>query len=253
MRFETAILRIPGEDFSNGETTAELGKPDFDIILAQHKEYVNVLKQLGLDVIVLDPLPGHPDAYFVEDTAVIIPEIGIITNPGAHSRKGEEDGIELILMRFRDTQRIKPPGTLDGGDILQADSQFFIGLSERTNREGADQLSDILQRFGYIVHMVNVGDGLHLKSGVNYLGDGRMLMTSVFRDIPGFSDYERLIIKEGEEYAANTLLINGTFITPAGFPDTQKQLAGLDKPVITLNVSEVRKMDGGLTCMSLRF
>ncbi|MCK4890753.1 MAG: N(G),N(G)-dimethylarginine dimethylaminohydrolase, partial [Candidatus Aminicenantes bacterium] len=135
MRFETAILRIPGEDFSNGETTAELGKPDFDIILAQHKEYVNVLKQLGLDVIVLDPLPGHPDAYFVEDTAVIIPEIGIITNPGAHSRKGEEDGIELILMRFRDTQRIKPPGTLDGGDILQAHNHFFIGLSERTNRE----------------------------------------------------------------------------------------------------------------------
>lgn len=253
MNFKTAILRMPGEDFGDGETTSELGTPDFNMILSQHKEYINVLKQLGLDVIVLDPLPDYPDAYFVEDTAVIIPEIGIITNPGAQSRKGEEDGIEFILMRFRDTLRIKPPGTLDGGDVLQADNRFFIGLSERTNREGADQLSDILKRFGYIVDIVSVGDGLHLKSGVNYLGDGKMLVTSVFRDIPGFSDFERIIIKEGEEYAANTLLINGTFITPSGFPDTLNQLAGLDKPVITLNVSEVRKMDGGLTCMSLRF
>lgn len=253
MKFKTAILRIPGADFGSGETTSELGAPNFNKILVQHKEYTEVLKQLGLDVIVLDPLPGYPDAYFVEDTAVIIPEIGIITNPGAQSRKGEEDGIELILTRFRDTLRIKPPGTLDGGDILQANNHFFIGLSERTNMDGAGQLSDILKRFGYIVDIVDVGDGLHLKSGVNYLGDGKMLMTSAFRDIPVFSDYKKLIIKEGEEYAANTLLINGTFITPVGFPDTFKQLSGLNMPVIALNVSEVRKMDGGLTCMSLRF
>jgi len=253
MNFKTAILRKPGEDFGDGETTSELGKPDFNMILTQHREYTNVLEQLGLEVIVLDPLPGHPDAYFVEDTAVIIPEIGIITNPGARSRKGEEDGIELILTRFRDTLRIKPPGTLDGGDILQADNHFFVGVSERTNKDGADQLLDILKRFGYIVDIVSVGDGLHLKSGVNYLGDGKMLMTSGFSDIPVFSDYEKLEIKEGEEYAANTLLINGTFITPAGFPDTHKQLSGLNKPIIELNVSEVRKMDGGLTCMSLRF
>ncbi len=253
MNFKTAVLRVPGEDFGSGETTAELGTPDFNKILVQHKEYTNVLKQLGLEIIVLDHLPGHPDAYFVEDTAVITPEIGIITNPGAQSRKGEEDGIELVLSKFMDTLRIKPPGTLDGGDIMQADNHFFVGISERTNREGAEQFSDILQRFGYIIDMVSVGAGLHLKSGVNYLGDGNMLMTSSFRDLPEFLDYNKIMLKEGEEYAANTLLVNGTFITPAGFPDTYKLLTGLGKQVITLDVSEVMKMDGGLTCMSLRF
>ena len=129
MNFKTAVLRVPGEDFGSGETTAELGTPDFNKILVQHKEYTNVLKQLGLEVIVLDHLPGHPDAYFVEDTAVITPEIGIITNPGAQSRKGEEDGIELVLSKFMDTQRIKPPGTLDGGDIMQADNHFSEAIA----------------------------------------------------------------------------------------------------------------------------
>lgn len=253
MKFKTAIVRIPGEDFSKGETSSKLGVPDFNLMLTLHREYINVLKQLGLDVIVLDPLSDHPDACFVEDTAVVIPEAGIITNPGAPSRKGEEDGIELILMRYRKTEKIKPPGTLDGGDILQADNHFFIGVSERTNREGADQLSAILHRFGYSSEIIIVDEGLHLKSGVNYLGNGRLLITRDFAGLPQFADHEKIIINEGEEYAANTLLINGTFIMPEGFPGTYKQLADLGRPVITLNMSEARKMDGGLTCLSLRF
>ena len=214
---------------------------------------MNTLKQLGLDVVVLDPLPGHPDAYFVEDTAVIFPEMGVITNPGAQSRKGEEDGIELIMMRFRETDRIKPPGTLDGGDIIQADKHFFVGLSDRTNMEGADQLISYLDRFGYTAETIEVGDGLHLKSGANYLGDGKILLTSSFTNVPGFSDYEKFIVKDEEEYAANSLVINGSIIMPAGFPHTKDLLSGLGMPLITLDVSEVRKMDGGLTCMSLRF
>ncbi len=253
MKFKTAVVRIPGEDFGGGETTSQLGPPDYNLILSQHREYVNTLKQSGLDVVVLDPLPGYPDAYFVEDTAVIFPEMGVITNPGAISRKGEEDGIELIMMRFRDTERIKPPGTLDGGDIIHADKHFFVGLSGRTNREGADQLISILDRFGYTAETVEVGDGLHLKSGANYLGDGRMLVTSDFKDTPGFSDYEKILVPDGEEYAANSLVINGTILMPAGFPKTSDLLSGIGMPVITLDVSEVRKMDGGLTCMSLRF
>lgn len=253
MRFKTAVVRVPGENFSKGETSSKTGVPDFRLMLTQHREYINVLKQLGLDVIVLDPLPEHPDACFVEDTAVIIPEKGIITNPGAPSRKGEEDGIELILMKFRDTERIKLPGTLDGGDVLQMDKHFFIGVSERTNNEGAEQLSSILKRFGYSSEMIIVGDGLHLKSGVNYLGKGKLLMTQDFADLPQFSDYEKIVMDKGEEYAANTLLINGTYITPEGYPETLKQLTGLGSPVITLNMSEARKMDGGLTCLSLRF
>ncbi|MEN8222314.1 MAG: arginine deiminase family protein [Acidobacteriota bacterium] len=253
MKFKTAVVRIPGEDFGGGETTAKLGPPDYKLILSQHREYINTLKKTGLDVVVLDPLPGYPDAYFVEDTAVIFPEMAVITNPGAQSRKGEEDGIELIMARFRDTDRIKPPGTLDGGDIIQADKHFFIGLSDRTNMEGADQLISFLDRFGYTAETIEVGDGLHLKSGANYLGEGKMLLTSSFRDFPGFSGYEKIVVEDEEEYAANTLVINGTIITPGGFPHTYDLLSGLGMPVITLDVSEVRKMDGGLTCMSLRF
>ncbi len=179
--------------------------------------------------------------------------MGVITNPGAQSRKGEEDGIELIMMRFRETDRIKPPGTLDGGDIIQADKHFFVGLSDRTNMEGADQLISYLDRFGYTAETIEVGDGLHLKSGANYLGDGKILLTSSFTNVPGFSDYEKFIVMDEEEYAANSLVINGSIIMPAGFPRTKELLSGLGMPLITLDVSEVRKMDGGLTCMSLRF
>ncbi len=253
MVFKTAVVRIPGKDFGGGETTAKLGTPDFELILSQHRKYINTLRELGLNVVVLDPLPGYPDSYFVEDTAVIFNELGVITNPGAQSRKGEEDGIELIMMRFRDTERIRPPGSLDGGDVIQADNHFFIGLSDRTNMEGADQLISFLDRFGYTAETIKVGGGLHLKSGVNYLGNGKILLTSYFKDVPGFSDYEKIVVKDNEEYAANSLVVNGTIITPSGFPHTYDLLSGLGMPVIKLDVSEVRKMDGGLTCMSLRF
>ena len=253
MIFKTAVLRIPGEDFGGGETTAQLGTPDYSLILSQHRVYLEVLKKTGVVAIVLDPLSGYPDAYFVEDTAVIIPEMAVITNPGAGSRKGEEDGIELIMMRFKKTARINPPGTLDGGDVLQADNHFFVGLSERTNREGADQLISLLDPFGYTAETIEVGAGLHLKSGINYLGNGRMLLTTAFASMPEFAGYEKLIVPPDEEYAANSLVVNGNILTPAGFPKTADLLSRLGMPVITLDVSEVRKMDGGLTCMSLRF
>jgi len=253
MSFKTAVARIPGEDFGGGETTAQLGIPDYSLILSQHRKYINTLKQLGLDVIVLDPLPGYPDAYFVEDTAVIVPEAAVITNPGAVSRKGEEDGIELIMMRFRETLRITPPGTLDGGDVLQADNHFFVGISGRTNEEGAGQLISMLDRHGYTGEMVPVENGLHLKSGVNYIGDGRMLITREFSGLPPFSEYHQLVVDEDETYAANSLAVNGSILVPSGFPKTAEMLSALGRPVIPVDVSEVRKMDGGLTCMSLRF
>ncbi len=253
MKFKTAIVRIPGEDSGRGETTSGLGIPDLNTLLVQHRAYIEVLKRLGLTVVLLDPLPGYPDAYFVEDTAVIIPEAGIITNPGAVSRKGEEDSIELIMTKFKSTRRILEPGSLDGGDVLQADRHFFIGLSERTNQEGADQLRSILQSFGYTTGIVEEGKGLHLKSGVNYLGDRTLIITADLEGLPQFSDFKKIVVKEGEEYAANTLHVNGTIITPEGFPYTYDHLVKLGKPVISLNMSEVRKMDGGLTCMSLRF
>jgi len=168
--FTNAIVRKPGANFGKGLTTSDLGAPDFKRMTAQHDAYVRGLSALGLEVTVLAPELEFPDAHFVEDTAVVTPDIAVITNPGALARQGEEKTIEPVLAAFRPIDRIEPPGTLDGGDVLMLGSHFFIGISERTNPEGAEQLGKILERFGNTWTAVDVGKGLHLKSGVNAVG-----------------------------------------------------------------------------------
>ncbi len=253
MLYKYSITRKPGRNFAAGLTTVKNEHPDYDLLVVQHNDYVQVLRSLGVEVIVLDPLPGYPDSYFVEDTAVVFPEAAVITNPGAESRRGEEDGIELVLARYRDTVRISHPGTVDGGDVLQAEKHFFIGISDRTNEDGAMQLGKILQDHGFSWEKVSVGDGLHLKSGVNYLGNNIMLLTESFAENYVFSGYNRIVLDKDEEYAGNTLLMNGHLLVPVGFPDTIKKLKNAGFKIIELNVSEVMKMNGGLTCLSLRF
>jgi len=251
--FTHAIVRKPGENFARGITTSNLGLPNYEVMMKQHEAYVNTLKFLGLNLIVLDALPDHPDAYFVEDTAVVTPNMAIITNPGVGDRKGEVDTIEQALAAYRKTIRIQAPRTVDGGDVLMVGSHFFIGISERTNKQGAEQLGGILNEYGYTWTTVCVDSGLHLKSSVNYIGKNRLLITDTFADCEEFKDYDTIIINETEEYAANTLFINNTLITPKGFPSTIKKLKSTGFDIIELDVSEMRKMDGGLTCLSLRF
>jgi dimethylargininase len=149
--------------------------------------------------------------------------------------------------------KIEAPGTLDGGDVMMAGNHFFIGSSLRTNLEGASQLSEALKHYGHTAEVVPVDAGLHLKSSVNYLGDNRVLVTDALADYPGFAAYQRIILHPDEEYAANTLRVNDALLTPKGFPRTLEQLSHLGLRLIELDVSEVHKMDGGLTCMSLRF
>ncbi|MCK5428790.1 MAG: hypothetical protein KAI94_04925 [Anaerolineales bacterium] len=253
MIFTHAITRRPGENFAQGITTSDLGMPDYQRMLAQHGAYIDTLKSLGLEVLVLDALEEYPDAYFVEDTAVVIPEVAIITNPGAAARKGEQQSIEPLLSRYRQIARIQPPGTVDGGDVLLVDKHIFVGISERTNREGAEQFGDILTEYGYTWGPIAVAAGLHLKSSVNHLGGKHLLVTREFVSLEHLQMYDKIVLDEAEEYAANTLWVNDTLITPKGFPKTKKQLESLGLPIIELDVSEARKMDGGLTCMSLRF
>ncbi len=253
MRFTHAITRLPGRDFAAGITTASLGEPDFGLMRSQHHAYVQTLESLGLEVLVLDPLPGYPDAYFVEDVAVILPQIAVITRPGAAARQGEQDAIEAPISRYRPLARIEPPGTLDGGDVLMAGGHFFIGLSERTNQSGARQLGRILEMQGYTWTAIPVGAGLHLKSSVNYVGENILLVTQAFAGHEAFRQFDKIILDEGEEAACNTLWINGHLVVPAGFPEARRKLEPLGWPVIELDISEARKMDGGLTCMSLRF
>jgi len=251
--FTHAIVRKPGDDFARGITTSNLGPPHYELMMKQHEDYIKTLRSLGLELIVLEALPNYPDAYFVEDTAVLTPDVAIITNLGVEDRKGEEDTIERALATYRKTARIHAPGTVDGGDVLMVGAHFFIGISERTNREGAKQLGYIFEEYGYTWETVWVEAGLHLKSSINYIGKNTLLITEKFTDRVEFKDYDTIIVDKTEEYAANTLLINNSLITPKGFPNTMKKLEATGLGIIELDVSEVRKMDGGLTCMSLRF
>jgi len=251
--FSTAITRKPGKNFAQGITTSKLGKPNYFRMQEQYTAYIEALVQIGLDVIELEALPEYPDAYFVEDVAVVTPEVAVLTIPGATARNGEQQYIEPVLSQFREIAHIQPPGTLDGGDVLIVDNHFFVGVSERTNRIGAEQLGEILVNYDYTWTGVSVGAGLHLKSSVNWVGGKNLLLSPSFADRPEFNGYEKIIVDPTEEYACNTLLINNTFLTPKGFPKTKIQLDGIGQKIIELETSEVQKMDGGLTCMSLRF
>ena len=251
--FKHAITRLPGENFASGLTTSNLGTPGYLLILEQHRAYVEALRGLGLEVSVLPAVPEHPDAYFVEDPAIVTSKVAIINRLGALARQGEEVSLAPVLAQHRPLERIFFPGSVDGGDVLMVGEHFFIGISERTNQTGAEQLGGILARYGHTFETVPAGKGLHLKSSVNWLGDERLLVTPALADYAGFARFEKLLVDSDEEYAANTLWVNGTLLHPAGFPRTREQLEKLDLPLIELEVSEVRKMDGGLTCMSLRF
>ena len=248
-----AITRKPGKNFGDGITTANHSSPSYDLIIDQHKVYVAALRSLGMEVIVLDAHPDYPDAHFVEDTAVVTTQVAVITNPGADARKGEVDSIEPVLSRYRKIARIRAPGTLDGGDVFMAAELCFIGISDRTNPEGAEQLGRILEQSGYKWTPIPVTGGLHLKSGVNYVGKNTLLVSREFAARGEFDEYEKIVLDEDEELAANTLWVNDTLLMPEGFPKTKERLEILGLPIIELDVSEAQKMDGGLTCMSIRF
>ena len=251
--FEVAITRIPAPTFDRGLTTANLGTPNYETILIQHRAYMDALEAAGIKVIELKPLLDYPDAHFVEDTAVVTPEVAIIANPGAPSRQGEEISIADVLETYRQIERIQPPGTVDGGDVLMIDNHFLIGISERTNQQGAEQLGRILEKHGKTHATIPVGAGLHFKSSVNTVGHSTLIVTADFADHEALQAYDKIIVDQKESYAANTLYINDHLLVPKGFPNTKSKLKVLGLPIIELDVSEMQKMDGGLTCRSIRF
>ncbi|NCF26689.1 MAG: amidinotransferase [Gammaproteobacteria bacterium] len=253
MTFTHAIARRPAMNAGDGLTSASFGAPDPERMLAQHRDYIGILESLDLQVTVLDPDEKFPDGCFVEDTAVVTPEVAVITRPGAASRRGEEAAIEPLLAGHRPIARIVAPGSVDGGDILVMGEQVLIGLSTRTNEEGARQLTGILQACGMQCISLAAGDGLHLKSSINGIGDNRLLVTQEFSECAQLSGFERVVIPADESYAGNSLWVNGRVIMPAGFPATREIMDELDIEILETQVSEFRKMDGGLTCLSIRF
>ncbi|CAI1529732.1 N(G),N(G)-dimethylarginine dimethylaminohydrolase [Serratia proteamaculans] len=253
MHFTQAIARLPADSCASGQTTAQLGAPDIATTGRQFLAYVDTLLRLGLKVTVLPAVPAFPDAHFVEDTAVVMPELAVITHPGAPSRQGEVATIAPLFEGERPVVRMSQRGHLDGGDVLLVDRQFFVGLTSRTDEAGIGEFSAAVEPYGYRVTAIEVSAGLHLKSIVNYVGRNTLLLTEDYQHHAAFSDFNSIVIPEAESYAGNTLWINDTLITPQGYPQTLAQIEKLGMPIVQLDTSEFKKMDGGLTCLSLRF
>jgi dimethylargininase len=229
----------------------------FERALEQHRAYCEALEAAGVLVITLEADAEHPDSTFVEDAAVVTPEWAVITRPGAASRSGEIVRISEVLGEYyQKLDAIHGPGSVDGGDICEIGNRFVIGISERTNEEGARQLSEILSSHGCTSSTVDIRgvEGiLHLKSGLTYIGDGRMLVIESLVDKIKIEGVELVAVPSGEEYAANCIRVNDRVLMPAGFPRLRKILWDLGYRVIELEMSEFQKMDGGLSCLSLRF
>ncbi len=251
--FTKAIVRRPAETFVNGITTANLGKPDIHLALKQHDAYCEALIKCGLELIVLDADSHFPDSCFVEDTAIVTKDFGVISRPGDIRRRGEEIEIKKVLEPLLKLYEIEEPGTLDGGDVMQADQKFYIGISDRTNAEGAKQLSSFLIQHHYDANAVSVKDILHFKTGINYLGDNNLLVQEQFYHIPELAGYHKTMIDSDEAYAANSLRVNNSVLVPKGFPKTKSKIETLGYAAIEINLSEFQKLDGGLSCLSLRF
>ncbi len=254
VKFSQAIVKKPASSMIRGITSQTGVKPDYRSAKKQHQAYIQALKSCGLEVTELEAEEEYPDSVFVEDPAITTAKMAVITRPGAESRRGEIAAIRRALEDFFDNiAEINSPATLDGGDILQIENTFFIGLSQRTNPAGARQLKTILEGYGYSAVLLEIPeDMLHLKSGVSYLGDKNLLLSEKLSDVEEFQNFKQLIVPDGEEYAANSLRINDRVLIPAGYPQTRKMIAEL-YPVITLEIDEFSKLDGGLSCLSLRF
>ena len=257
-RFTRAIVRPPATNFADGLTTVDLGVPDVSLALAQHAAYCDALRRHGCEVIALPADAQHPDSTFVEDTALIVPGAGaLLTRPGAESRAGEVTAISAALSPFFATlPAIEAPGTLDAGDVCEAGDHVFIGISHRTNAEGAAQLATWLQRSGIGATTVDiraVPGILHLKSGIAALEPERLVLIDALTSHAAFAGREIIAVPPGEEYGANCVRVNDVVFVSAGQPQLDARLRAVGYTLEVLDMSEYRKMDGGLSCLSLRF
>ncbi len=252
--FTHAIVRKPSLAMLKGITTANLGEPDYEKALQQHQSYVQALQACGLTIITMPSTSTFPDSCFVEDTALLTRRCAIIARLGAPTRQGEEADLrELLPTYFDHVETIEAPGTIEPGDIMMVGDHFYIGLSNRTNAEGARQMIALLEKYGYSGSTVVLTDMLHLKTGVSYLENNSLVACGEFLRKPEFSNFDLIAIDAAESYAANCIWVNGAVIVPAGFPNSAGKIEAAGYPVIPIDVSEFQKLDGGLSCLSLRF
>jgi dimethylargininase len=256
MPYSHALVRLPASNFGDGLTSAGDGPPDIRVALDQHRRYCHALEECGLEITELPADPQYPDSCFVEDTAIVTAHGAIATRPGAPSRAGEVGSVVAALRRhFREVAQIFAPGTVDGGDVCQTDDHFLVGISSRTNEVGARQLTRLLADLQCTSSIVDIRGSrlLHLKSGLSYLGDNRMVVTEDVPRVAAFSRYELIPVRAEEGYAANCIRANDRVLVAAGYPKFADTLAARGYVIVPIEMSEFRKMDGGLSCLSLRF
>jgi len=249
---DLAILRAVPPSITRCELSFTGRAPiDYERALAQHAAYADLLRDLGLEVVELPADSSLPDCCFVEDVAVVLDELAILTMPGAQSRRGEVPAIEQALRRWRPVARVELPATLEGGDVLRLGRTLFVGLSRRTNTAGVARLRELAEPRGYRVVAVPVTGCLHLKSAVTALDDDRLLMNPAWLDVAPFDGIGRVLVAPEEPGSANVLRVRGTVVAHPGFPRTLERVvkAGLD--VRTLDISEFIKAEAALTCKSL--
>lgn len=220
---------------------------------SQHADYVAALTELGCTVRWLPPTPDLPDSVFIEDTAIVLSELAVITRPGAESRRAEVAAVALALEEFRPVQHIQDPGTLDGGDVMVVGKTLFVGETPRTNAPGIAQLREMVRTAGYAVQAVPVHGCLHLKSAVTALDPGTLLVNREWIEAPLFQRFRLIEIDPAEPFAGNALRIVGTIIHAEEFPGTRKRIEAAGFTVRTVPASELAKAEGGVTCCSLIF
>jgi dimethylargininase len=229
------------------------GPIDVERARRQHAAYEAVLASLGCRVERVSPAPGLPDGVFVEDTAIVLDEAAIVARPGAASRRPEVADVAQALVGYRTLVFIEEPGTLDGGDVLVMGRRLFVGRSSRTNDDAIDQLDRLLTRLGYEVRPVDVERCLHLKSAVTAIAGDRVLVNPRWVDPRAFEPASALEIEPGEAHAANVLLVNEQVVVPSAHEGTRRRLEADGRRVVTVDVSELAKAEGGVTCCSLIF
>ncbi|MBK6646783.1 MAG: dimethylargininase [Anaerolineales bacterium] len=232
-------------------THIERAPIDLDTARAQHDAYVHLLADLGCQVIELPEEPDLPDSVFVEDTAFILPEVAVITRPGADSRRPEVETIIPALAPFRPLLHVAPPATVDGGDVLVAGKNIFIGLSTRSNRGAVDQLNSLLDDYGYKAWGVELKDCLHLKTAVTRVDDATLLINPNWVDPSNFPGFDLIEVDASEPFAANCLPVRGKIIYPTTFPATRKRLEEKGFLIAPVDLSELAKAEGAVTCCSL--
>lgn len=220
---------------------------------AQHHHYEECLRSLGATVISLPAEPGFPDAVFVEDPAVVLDELAVMTRMGAASRRGESASLALALEPFRPLRWLTGPATLEGGDVMRVGRRVFVGVSRRSNALGIAQFREFLQTFGYTVEPVEVRGCLHLKSACTWLGGDTLLANRTWIDPAPLSDFQIVEVAPEEPGAANALPIGDTVLFPTSFPATATKLEGLGWKLLRLDISELMKAEAALTCSSLIF